>query len=202
MSRTPNTNTSGIIWIEVDEVQDLNALEIAIIDELTDKSEGYTVMYLGDEQQAIYSFAGARTEQLERLREICKGREMTLGVNHRSPKYLLDILNTYAMFNLGVSGEILPKSEREIEHHKEDLVIFNCGDFYEQNMKVALAKRYHDVYPTQRTAVLVHSNKTADAISSMLDVNHYKISGSEIAMTKQFKALYSLIAVCVDNDRI
>ena len=191
-------------WIEVDEVQDLNALEIAIIDELTDKSDGYTVMYLGDEQQAIYSFAGARTEQLERLREICKGRVMTLGVNHRSPKYLLDLFNTYAMHNLGISSEILPKSEREEKHHEEDLVIFNCGDFYEQNMTVAmLAKRYHDVYPTQRTAVLVHSNKAADEISSKIDVNHYKISGMEITMAKQFKALYSLIGVCVnDNDSI
>lgn len=191
-------------WIEVDEVQDLNALEVAIIDELTDKSGGYTVMYLGDEQQAIYSFAGARTEQLERLQRICKGRVMTLGVNHRSPKYLLDIFNTYAMENLGISSNILPKSEREEVPHKEDLIIFDCGDFYGQNATVAmLAKRYHDVYPTLRTAVLVHSNKAADEISSMLGVNHYKISGSEITMTKQFKALYSLIGVCVnDNDSI
>jgi hypothetical protein len=44
-------------WIQVDEVQDLNALQLAIVDELTDSDP--TVMYLGDEQQAIFSFMGA-----------------------------------------------------------------------------------------------------------------------------------------------
>ena len=45
-------------WIQVDEVQDLNPLQIAIIDELSSK-ENQVVVYLGDEQQAIFSFIGA-----------------------------------------------------------------------------------------------------------------------------------------------
>ena len=47
-------------WIQVDEVQDLNALQTAIIDELLDNSQEFTVMYLGDEQQAIFSWCKAR----------------------------------------------------------------------------------------------------------------------------------------------
>ncbi|MDY6318640.1 MAG: UvrD-helicase domain-containing protein, partial [Prevotella sp.] len=39
-------------WIQVDEVQDLNEMQLAIIDLLTAEKD-YTVMYLGDEQQAI-----------------------------------------------------------------------------------------------------------------------------------------------------
>lgn len=40
-------------WIQVDEVQDLNPLQLALINGFTSK-DFHTVMYLGDEQQAIF----------------------------------------------------------------------------------------------------------------------------------------------------
>ena len=59
-------------WMQVDEVQDLNPLQLAIIDELATASLAVAssehksqtpsaagcVIYLGDEQQAIFSFMG------------------------------------------------------------------------------------------------------------------------------------------------
>lgn len=63
-------------WIQVDEVQDLNALQLAIIDELSTLefapsggkivSGTGTLMYLGDEMQAIFSFMGAKLHILGR----------------------------------------------------------------------------------------------------------------------------------------
>lgn len=191
-------------WIEVDEVQDLNALEITIIDELTDTEGDYTVIYLGDEQQAIFSFAGAKTHVLEMLHRRCEGHTMTLGINHRSPKYLLDTFNRYAAVNLHISESVLPQSDRIVDHEPEDLRILNCGDYYGEPVFVAdLVKEYHDLYPTQRTAVIVHSNASADKISerlSDLDINHYKISGKEVTSTKGYKATFSLLCACVNED--
>ena len=86
-------------WIQVDEVQDLNPLQIAIIDELSSK-ENQVVVYLGDEQQAIFSFIGAKLESLNLLKERCKGHLIHLNKNYRSPKYILDMLNSYANRNL------------------------------------------------------------------------------------------------------
>ena len=59
-------------WIQVDEVQDLNRLQLAIIDELGGDSP-LAVMYLGDGQQAIFSFMGAKTETLAMLKSRCEG---------------------------------------------------------------------------------------------------------------------------------
>ena len=41
-------------WVQIDEVQDLNALQLAIVDAITTKDQR-SVVYLGDEQQAIFS---------------------------------------------------------------------------------------------------------------------------------------------------
>ena len=53
-------HVSVISGIQVDEVQDLNGMQLAIIDLLTVK-DNPMVMYLGDEQQAIFSFMGAKS---------------------------------------------------------------------------------------------------------------------------------------------
>ena len=45
-------------WIQVDEVQDLNPLQLAIIEKMS-SGEDSTIIYLGDERQAIYAFLGA-----------------------------------------------------------------------------------------------------------------------------------------------
>lgn len=86
-----NTGHKRYKWIQVDEVQDLNSLQTAIIDELTATDEDFTVMYLGDEQQAIFSFMGAKLDQLTALKRRCSGHILTLGLNYRAPEYLLNV---------------------------------------------------------------------------------------------------------------
>ena len=54
-------------WVQVDEVQDLNQLQLAIIKLLTARSYR-TVMFLGDEQQALFSFMGAKIDTLTALK--------------------------------------------------------------------------------------------------------------------------------------
>lgn len=58
-------------WIQIDEVQDLSPFQFGIIDLFTDRSKENVTLYLGDEQQAIFSFIGAKLATLEWLRERC-----------------------------------------------------------------------------------------------------------------------------------
>ena len=46
-------------WIQIDEIQDLSNFQISLVDLLLNESADFVVLYLGDEQQAIYSFMGA-----------------------------------------------------------------------------------------------------------------------------------------------
>ena len=53
---------------------------------------------------------GAKYSTLEFLRNRCAGHIHSLGQNHRSPKYLLDLFNTYAAKELGIAEELLPST--------------------------------------------------------------------------------------------
>lgn len=186
-------------WVQVDEVQDLNALQIAIIDEVTDKSGDFTVMYLGDEQQAIFSFLGAKLGQLELLKHRCSDHIMTLGKNYRSPNYLLDIFNTYAVQELNVDTSLLPQSTRDVKHDKFDLILTdNKTTADEDNRIFKMIQYYLHLNDEDRLAVLVPTNAAADRISKKLDdehISHFKISGTDMFKTKSYKTLSSFFCV-------
>ena len=86
-------------WLQIDEVQDLNPLQLAIVDQLTAPLDSQpTVVYLGDAQQAIFSFMGARTDTLAKLYRRCgEGHFHNFFVNYRSPRYLLDVRPSAAL---------------------------------------------------------------------------------------------------------
>ena len=97
-------------WIQVDEVQDLSPLQLDIVKKLWNDSIDRSVcVYFGDEQQAIFSFMGAK---LDTLRALHKTHEIhRLYRNFRSPDYLLNMFNTYAQRVLECDPEFLPKEE-------------------------------------------------------------------------------------------
>ena len=80
-------------------------------------------MYLGDEQQAIFSFMGAKMETLMELRMRCKGHIHHLTKNHRSPSYLLDVFNDYASKTLNIKTDLLPTTDRKVKATTDDLRI-------------------------------------------------------------------------------
>ena len=189
-------------WIQVDEVQDLNSLQTAIIDELLDTSQQFTVMYLGDEQQAIFSFLGAKLGQLEILKNRCKGNIMTLGHNYRSPKYLLDIFNEYAVSELKVSPSLLPQPSHDTFHEKLDLILAKSSTVDEENDRVFNMIKYYLGFDDERLAILVPTNKSADRISEKLikeGISHFKISGTDMFKSKSYKTLSSFFCILANE---
>ena len=92
-------------WIQIDEIQDLSNFQISLVDLFTDKSSNFVVLYLGDEQQAIYSFMGASLRTLDLIKQRCLNNIYRLDKNFRSPKYLLDLYNEYAIKELNVDKD-------------------------------------------------------------------------------------------------
>lgn len=178
-------------WIQIDEVQDLNPLQFAIVDAFT-APENVTI-YLGDEQQAIFSFIGAKLDTLEWLKERCNGNLHHLNKCYRSPKYLLDVFNDYANLELDTDPDFLPKPNNFDKPSNEDLILF------EANNSLTAHKCAADIalnYPDGRTAILVSSNADADSISKCLgNTPHFKISGTDLFSLKQTKLLVSHLNV-------
>lgn len=179
-------------WIQIDEVQDLNLMQMRIIDMLTARKD-FTVMYLGDEQQAIFSFMGAKMSTLEMLKARCEGHLHRLSTNHRSPKYLLDVLNEYATSQLGIDQSLLPKANNEQQPEPDYLTILTSSTYETELMEVAhLVSRWFSKSPTETTAVIVTSNADADMVSSRLTeilVPHFKVSGVDLFSQPEIKLL-------------
>ena len=215
----PDANTyKKYRWIQVDEVQDLNPLQLAIIDQITE--EGATVMYLGDEQQAIFSFMGARLSTLNSLRERCEGHLHHLSTNHRSPQYLLEVYNEYARHVLGIDTALLPKAASPQSKHMTSLPfreglgvgsdrgapplrILRSNTLDTEFYDVAhIAHIFAEAYPDETTAIIVNSNADADLISAELqkmEQPHFKVSGEDLFATREMKLLVAHLNVLANE---
>ena len=196
-------------WIQVDEVQDLNRLQLAIINELwageadytqADSNNCPTLLYLGDEQQAIFSFMGAKLETLGEIRRQCHGAVHHLNVNHRSPKYLVDMLNRFAVSHLDANPDLLPRPDNDEEPKPGDLQLRDSSDIDSEYRDVAsfVHAAVMEGHPLETTAVIVNSNNDADRLSAtlaQLGVNHFKVSGTDIFATPQVKMLMAHLSV-------
>jgi DNA helicase-2/ATP-dependent DNA helicase PcrA len=188
-------------WIQVDEVQDLNALQSAIIDALT-ASEDYTVMYLGDEQQAIFSFLGAKLSRLDTLRQRCQGHILSLQQNYRSPERLLKVFNTYAREILHVQPELLPRPDPTKENCSHDLILAHSDTADDEMQRLLRMTNYYLGFHDERLAVLVPTNAMADRVSQLLsqhDIDHFKVSGTDMFKSASYKTLASLFSVAVNE---
>ena len=189
-------------WIEIDEVQDLNALQLALIDLFA--TDDATVVYLGDEQQAIFSFIGAKVETLEALKRRCHGNIHYLHTNYRSPRYLLDLQNDYAVRNLHIDPALLPTTDNDIAHEPADLCMLNVGDAQlEAYYTARFAQRYGQSTPDGgRVAILVSTNREADDVGQMmtnLGIDHFKISGTDLFSLPAVRLMMAHLSVKCDE---
>ncbi len=189
-------------WIQIDEIQDLSPLQLEIVNLITAK-ESPTVMYLGDSQQAIYSFMGAKSETLNQLPSRCTIHN--LYTNYRSPKYLLDVFNTYGHDMLGLDERLLPQTSKMVEAERGDLLIGCSQNNIDEQQDVAeLVKRIHARYPEETIAVVVSYNSEADDISARLTnlgVSHFKVSGHDLFSEPAVKLLLAHFSVAMgDHD--
>lgn len=205
---------SSYKWIQVDEVQDLNPIQLAIIEKLVAK-DYESVVYLGDERQAIYSFLGAKHDSIVSIKEKAGKNFFVLSNNYRSPMYLLDMLNNYAIYRLKVDATLLPKTSNN-QHIDDGLMLINCNSTDEQHNVIATLGRnlYLDSQEKYKVTknekdlesvgILVRTNADADKVSKNLgnhNIAHIKLSRKDVFKMVDFKTLYSHLSVVVNDTR-
>lgn len=187
-------------WVQVDEVQDLNPLQMAIVKLLTARPF-HTVMFLGDEQQAIFSFMGAKLDALSALKQQPTCQLHHLSVNHRSPKYLLDVFNTYAAEVLKIDPSLLPEvGKTDVKNRVGNELAILCSQTYEQEVRecVQFANTLTRNFPNSTTAFVVNSNRDAELISAELNrcnIGHFKVSGTDLFSLPEIKLLFAHLGV-------
>lgn len=186
-------------WIQVDEVQDLSPLQLAIVEQLWNANAPSSVcVFFGDEQQAIFSFMGAK---LERLEDLSRTHEVHhLHRNFRSPSYLLDLFNKFAVNELDADPALLPRADKISKAPKGALRLlaaYNAKDQIE-----VLGELARLAPENETTAVLVPSNAMADALSLHLKdkgVEHFKISGTDIFRMDVLKTAKAYLGILKDD---
>lgn len=182
-------------WVQVDEIQDLSNFQISLVDLLTDTINDFVVLYLGDEQQAIYSFMGASLDTLTMLKNRCQSHVYRLDKNFRSPKYLLDLYNEYAIKELHVDRDLLPAPKDNQVAGRYDIVLHAYDSEASETGRIyssIIPFLRNDERKEERTALLVPWNRDADEISDRLKqdgVSHFKISGTDTFQTVHLKTL-------------
>ncbi len=156
-------------YIFVDEYQDINAVQQAILDML---SSGGNVFVVGDVKQSIYAWRGAEPEIfLERLKPVSikqGGLRIDLNANFRSSKGILDFVNkvfgrimtaSFARIDYDESAELKPVIESESGDGKK-IVEFHIldeegKDENEEKTEIT-AEESEDVFNSrQRQAALI-----------------------------------------------
>lgn len=186
---------TGYRWVQVDEVQDMTPLQLAIVEAVT-RRHNRTLVYFGDEQQAIFRFLGAGGRALEVLKEQCLGNILRLRRNYRSPGYLVEMCNTLAADWLGIDQDFLPEAV-DSTRDEGNMTLYS-GDYEELAYTAAnICRRRLAESPDENVAVLCRTNKDADYISELFDslgLGHFHVSKQDLFHQLPFKTVWSHLA--------
>jgi len=76
-------------WVFVDEAQDLSPAQLELV--LRCRAPGGRMVFVGDERQAIYGFAGADNRSVERIVARVNAQRLPLSICYRCPTSHLDL---------------------------------------------------------------------------------------------------------------
>ena len=180
--------------ILVDEYQDTNTLQSALIDALKPES----LFCVGDYDQSIYAFNGANIENIATYSSrYSDATVFTLKTNYRSAAPILSLANRVIERN----ERIYPKKLEVGRHgktHPPKLLMYN--DLFEQYQSIAQGIKHTHV-PNEQIAVIFRNNSSADGVEASL--REYGISckrkgGTSFFDAKEIKFLLDLMSLLVN----
>jgi len=190
-----------IRYLLVDEYQDTNTSQYELIKLLVGDRARFTVV--GDDDQSIYSWRGARPQNMVRLRDDFPAlRVIKLEQNYRSSQRILHCANILIdnndhvfdkklFSNLG-EGEKLQIIEAKNEEHEAERVV---GELIAHRF---IAKTHYRDY-----AILYRGNHQSRLLEKILMQNHipYKISGGTSFFSRaEIKDMMAYLRLVVNQD--
>ncbi len=179
----------------VDEYQDTNTLQGALIDAL----EPDSLFCVGDYDQSIYAFNGANIKNISTFStRYPNAHVFTLKTNYRSVAPILSLANRVIERN----ERIYPKKlevGRVGDAHPPKLLVYD--ELYVQYQSIAqMIKRSH--LPNDRIAVIFRNNSSADGIEASLrelGLPCKRKGGTSFFEAKEIKFLLDLLSLMVNT---
>jgi len=188
------TNTIPFQEVLVDEYQDTNTLQGALIDTLKPRS----LFCVGDYDQSIYAFNGANIENIATYsKRYPDAKVFTLKTNYRSTAPILSLANRVIERN----ERIYPKKLEVGRHgktHPPKLLMYN--DLFEQYQSIAQNIKHTHV-PNDQIAVIFRNNSSADGIEACLrefGIPCKRKGGTSFFDAKEIKFLLDMLSLLVN----
>ncbi len=180
----PNRITKTVIVI--DEAQDMDADEFALINVLMEYNEDMRVIAVGDDDQNIFEFRGASSKYLEQFIKEKRAVKYELIENYRSKNNLVEFSNNFVKMIQSRLKDI-PIIAKQADNGKIKIVRYQSNNLISPLVKDILAT---DISGT--TCVLTKTNEEALQITGLLLKNGMQ---TKLIQTNDGFSLYNLLEV-------
>ena len=155
-------NRIGKTVLVIDEAQDMNKDDFALVSALMKANEEMRVIAVGDDDQNIYEFRGSDSRYMYLLSQVKGGRLIEMTQNYRSSRHIVDVANVFAQ---GISKRI--KSNPIVSESEENgfvkIAQYPSGYMYEPVVNDVVNRNEGS------TCVLTQTNEEAAIMLALLN---------------------------------
>ncbi|MBP5780823.1 MAG: ATP-dependent helicase, partial [Clostridia bacterium] len=146
----------------IDEAQDMDKNEYALVRALMAQNDGMRVIAVGDDDQNIYEFRGSDSSNLKSLISDFDAKQYDLLDNYRSDGKIVRFANTFAHF-------IPDRMKREpINAVSSDEGIVELTKHIKGNFEEAVVAQVKEQYHGEKTCILTSTNDEALRVMGLL----------------------------------
>ncbi|MGM0640169.1 MAG: ATP-dependent helicase [Thermotogota bacterium] len=190
--RALNDISSKYKYVLVDEFQDTNKIQLEIVQAISSNSKNLIVV--GDDSQSIYSFRGARYENVEEFIKSEDTKLFKIQTNYRSTPNLVSFINKMLPSN---SVEKNLKSVRK-EYIKPNVIeTFDDLEQSEAVLKI-IEDKIDEEIDLNEIAILYRSHALSMTLQQKLDarqIPYRLLSGKRFIETKHIKDILSFLKI-------
>lgn len=179
-------------WIVVDEFQDTNGVQMDLLRSLLSFWDDPNILAVGDDDQTLYSFAGARIRNLMHFKDEYKPQMVNLTTNYRSGQNILNHANKVITYNT----KRLKKDEHLVAHFPIDAKV-RAVEFSGTNIENAwlIEQIENDIkggMDLDDIAVIYRKHRQAEDILKQLLANNISIK-----IKKRLNVLHTYIVMAL-----
>lgn len=146
----------------IDEAQDMDENEFALVRALMNSNDGMRVIAVGDDDQNIYEFRGSDSRYLQLLIDEYGAKKYEMNDNYRSTSNIVALANEFIS---SVNSRMKSEAIRSMSEHKGVVqLIHHSTDHLEE----AVANHVVKSYKSGKSCVLTRTNEEALKVFSLL----------------------------------
>ncbi len=180
------------LWILVDEFQDTNYVQYKIVEHLASKHGN--VVVVGDDAQSIYSFRGARYENVEDFMRVEGTKVFKIQTNYRSTESIVKLVNGM------LPSKAVPKELKPVKKDGMMPVVVRTWDRYEEARFVTqrILELFDEGVEPEEIAVLYRSHSHSLELQMELTrskIDYRILSGPRFTESAHVKDVLSFLRI-------